>query len=93
MNSTVALTLILLSLMVSAGVASALWGYHLGRDSLKGVTQPDARPINNVAEGDARREGLTLLREEDILANVKARIEGGANPSTEATQDSAVPNP
>lgn len=78
-NSTIALTLILLTLMVSAGLASAIWGYNLGRESLKGVTQPNTRPINNAngtQENLARREEIILLKEEDILVNVKAQIEG-----------------
>jgi hypothetical protein len=78
-NSTVALTLVLLTLMLGAGLTSTIWGYSLGRDSLKGVTQPNTRPINN-SDGDEnhlRREELVFLKEEDILANVKAQIEGG----------------
>lgn len=81
-NPTVALTLILLSLMLSAGLTSAVWGYKLGRESLKGVTQPNTRPINN-AEGtqDHHHRGeLTLLKEADILSNVKAQVEGGGAP-------------
>lgn len=79
-NSTVVLTLVLLSFMVGAGVVSASWGYKIGRGALQGITQPDARPINKVADAPAksgRGDGLTLLREEDILKNVKAQIDGG----------------
>jgi hypothetical protein len=84
-NPTVALTLILLSLMLSAGLTSAVWGYRLGRESLKGVTQPNTRPINS-AEGSQEhhpRGELTLLKEADILANVKAQIEAGGVPPAE----------
>ncbi|MBF2001264.1 MAG: hypothetical protein IGS50_22205 [Synechococcales cyanobacterium C42_A2020_086] len=80
-NPTVLLTLILLSLMVGAGATSAVWGYRLGRGALQGITQPDARPVNNLADEQGkpiRREGLTFLKEDDILAGVKARIEGGS---------------
>lgn len=78
-NSTVALTLILLSLMLGMGVTSALFGYRLGRESLKGVTQPNTRPINSAdaASNNERRQDMVFLKEEDILANVKAQIEGG----------------
>jgi hypothetical protein len=79
-NPAVALTLILLSLMLGAGITSAVWGYRLGRESLKGVTQPNTRPINSVegaSQGSSgRREELVFLNEADILANVKAQIQG-----------------
>lgn len=83
-NPTIALTLVLLSLMLGAGLTSAVWGYKLGRESLKGVTQPNTRPINNGdgSQGSqARREELVFLKEEDILANVKAQVEGGGVPA------------
>jgi hypothetical protein len=79
-NSTVVLTLFLLTVMVGAGVGSAAWGYRTGREALKGITQPDARPVNNVTDAQGkpvRREGLTLLKEEDILQQVKAKMESG----------------
>jgi hypothetical protein len=84
-NPTVTLTLILLFLMIGAGITSASWGYKLGRQALKGITQPDTRPINNVTDSQGkplRREGnLALLKEKDILANVKARVGGTAEPA------------
>jgi hypothetical protein len=74
------LTLVLLFLMIGAGITSASWGYKLGRQALKGITQPDTRPINNVTDSQGkplRREGsLALLKEKDIIANVKARMGG-----------------
>ncbi len=87
LNSTVALTLVLLALMVGAGLVSAAWGIALGRDALKGVTQPDTRPTNNLAKRQgtaARREEFTILREEDIVASAKARINGTAKTSAPA---------
>lgn len=80
LNSTVALTLILLSLMVAAGVVSAAWGYALGREALQGITQPDVRPASNVGESDGNppRDGLILLKEADILTDVEARMNGNA---------------
>lgn len=80
-NPTVLLTLILLTLMFGAGLTSAVYGYRLGRGALKSITQPDARPINNLADAQGkpiRREGLTFLKEADILNSVKARMDGGA---------------
>jgi hypothetical protein len=76
LNSTVALTLILLTLMFGAGVVSAAWGFAIGSQALKGITQPDARPANKIGNRKntgARGEEMVILREEDILARVKER--------------------
>jgi hypothetical protein len=76
-NSTVALTFILLTLMFGAGIVSAAAGFSIGREALKGITQPDARPTNKVNRKNPNgREELTILKEEDILAQVKARTDG-----------------
>ena len=80
LNSTVVLTLVLLVLMVGAGLTSATWGFKLGREALKGITQPDARPVNNLTDSQGkpvRRDSVTFLKEDQILKDVKARIEGG----------------
>lgn len=101
-NPTLALTLILLSLMVGAGVLSGSWGYSLGREALKSVTQPDTRPGNPLVDSEAmpaRHEGFTLLKEEEILNNVKARVEGNseateiANPIEASPQTKALAEP
>lgn len=79
-NSNVALTLILLTLMFGAGLVSAAYGFAIGREALKGVTQPDIRPTSNSSgrkKALTQREEVTILREEDILNRVKIRIEGG----------------
>jgi hypothetical protein len=86
-NPTVAVTLFLLSLMVGAGIFSGTWGYTLGRQALKGITQPDIRPGANIGETEpipARREQVVILREEDILVDVKARIAGQADETVPA---------
>ena len=80
LNSTVVLTLVLLVLMVGAGLTSATWGYKLGREALKGITQPDARPVNNLTDSQGkpvRRDSVTFLKEDQILKDMKARMEGG----------------
>jgi hypothetical protein len=79
LNSTVLLTLILLVLMLGAGSLSSFWGFTLGSSALKGVTTPDGRPVTKFASNKAsnpQQGGLTLLREDEILKIVKARIEG-----------------
>jgi len=79
-NSTVVLTLILLTLMFGAGVTSSVLGFTTGREALKGTTQPDVRPSNYAGTGKqgtvASKEQVSILKETDILKTVKARIEG-----------------
>lgn len=69
---------------------SASWGYTLGREALKGITQPDVRPTNNLSgsKGNGnRREDLVILKEKDILKIVKARIEGRDGDKAKGTAD------
>ena len=80
MNSTIVLTLSLLSLMFGAGLSSASWGFNLGKEALKGITQPDTRPTNNLAstkDTSTRQEDVVFLKEEKIVANVKKTIQNG----------------
>jgi hypothetical protein len=80
LNANVALTLVLLTLMFGAGLVSAAWGFALGRQALKGITQPDVRPTSkSVGQGQKkplRREEVMILKEEDILKRVRGRVEG-----------------
>jgi hypothetical protein len=78
-NSTVLLTLSLLTLMLGAGSVSAFLGFDIGSKALKGVTAPDARPTTKFASSKANSQQhgeLTLLKEEEILKVVKSRIDG-----------------
>jgi len=79
-NSTVVLTLILLTLMFGAGVTSSVLGFTTGREALKGTTQPDVRPSNYNGTGKqgtvASKDQVSILKETDIIKTVKARIEG-----------------
>lgn len=80
-NSTVILTLVLLILMLSAGSVSAFLGFSFGSSALKGVTTPDGRPTSKFAStrsNSAQSGEGTFLKEEEIIKNVKARIEGKA---------------
>ncbi|MFM2064241.1 MAG: hypothetical protein RLZZ507_3912 [Cyanobacteriota bacterium] len=77
-NSTVILTLILLTLMMGAGSVSAFLGFSMGSSALKGVTSPDGRPTSKLASNknnNAQSAGVALLKEEDIIKNVKARMQ------------------
>jgi hypothetical protein len=76
-NTTVLLTLILLTLMLGAGSASGFLGFTFGSMALKGVTTPDGRPATkfNSSKTNNPQEGSeTFLKEEDILKLVKSRI-------------------
>ena len=76
-NTTVLLTLILLTLMLGAGSASGFLGFTLGSMALKGVTTPDGRPVNKLNSNKAnnpQEESVAFLKEEDILETVKSRI-------------------
>lgn len=82
-NSTVVLTLTLLLLMSVAGTASAFWGYTLGREALKGVTQPDISPTKKLADNNSTtndRELKILLTEEELLKQAEDIINGKVIP-------------
>lgn len=92
LDPTVALVMTLLTLMVGATTASALWGYRLGRKALSGITQPDIRPNQILASSDGvslssgseaasdeKSPGdIVLLSEADLIARAQARIDGQA---------------
>lgn len=88
LNSTVALTLILLTLMAAAGVASGIWGYALGREALRGVTQPDVRPTSLGGEASREqgsRDEIIIIPESKIIEDVKNRI-NNSQPSRSSTE-------
>jgi hypothetical protein len=98
-NSTVALSLLLLVLMAIAGYVSAVWGFTIGSEALESVTQPDTRPTAKAKtpSGSSQQRAVVMLKEQDILTNVRARIEGkGKNAKPEPqpqndTQSNVIP--
>ncbi len=80
-NPAVAFTLILLTMMFGAGIVSSSWGYAIGRQALTGVRQPETRPSNAATanRGGDHHTGLTLLDEDKIIDDVKARMTDGSN--------------
>jgi hypothetical protein len=80
MKSSLTLTLFLLILMALGGVAGAVMGGALGRDALKGVTQPDfglssrSGPRNAKDQEPAPGQPVAFLTEPEILKNVKTRM-------------------
>jgi hypothetical protein len=87
-NSTVVYTFILLFLMIGAGVASAVSGFSMGREALKGITQPDSRPNKGKANktGVVAKEDLQLLKEEDIVKSMKERIDSSTKNGAKAPE-------
>lgn len=91
-NPTLAFTLILLSTMIGAGVVSGSWGYILGREALRGITQPETRP-GQLADTDgesAPRSGLTILNEDEIINDVRARMAGNTPTAAVNTPTTAI---
>ncbi|MCL1475402.1 hypothetical protein [Argonema antarcticum] len=78
LNLTVAVTLLLLVLMLGAGFVSGMWGFALGHEALKGVSQPDARPITktkNLNDTPPGAQAVVMLKEADIIKTVKVMMQ------------------
>lgn len=91
-NSTVALTLILLTLMVGAGVVSGAWGYAIGRDALKGVTQPDVRPnaAGTETTPTTQPREFEIIPEAQILQDVQTQMDGAASSAVPMTPNDSL---
>ena len=84
-DRTLLLTSILLFFMLAAGILSGAIGFISGHEALRGVTQPDIRPTNTKG-GNAQNlktKGLELLKEQELIANVKKQI-GTEDPKQDA---------
>jgi hypothetical protein len=98
-NTTVLLTLILLTLMLGASSASGFLGFKLGSDALKGVTTPDGRPVNkfNSSKSNNPQQGTeSFLKEEDVIKAVKSRINNknqGNKPEKSAEEEIKTDKP
>ncbi|MFB2833378.1 hypothetical protein ACE1CA_02485 [Aerosakkonemataceae cyanobacterium BLCC-F167] len=77
LNPTAVLTITLLALMLAGGFLSGIWGFALGREALKGVSQPDARPTakKNQKDSQLASKPLIFLKEADIIKTVKVRLQ------------------
>ncbi len=79
-QTTLAFTLLLLVAMVGAGTVSALYGFTLGFEALKGVRQPEGNPAQQLVR--SRRSsgeggsvnGIDLVSERDVLVEVYDKI-------------------
>jgi hypothetical protein len=99
LNSTVSFTFALLFLMLGAGLASAFSGFSIGRDALKGITQPDSRPQKTRAKsansGAETKDGMVLMKEDDIVKSMKERIAStakGGGRTDQSEDDKANPD-
>jgi hypothetical protein len=93
-NSTVALTFSLLALMLGAGIFTSTWGYAIGREALKGITQPDSRPTNKgTAKNSGGREELVILKEEDMIKSAKERMNSNARAGSPSPSASPSASP
>ncbi len=86
-DRTLLLTSVLLFFMLAAGIVSGVIGFVSGHAALKGVTQPDIRPNNNKngAQQNVNTKGLALIKEQDLIANVKKQI-GSEDPKPNSQQ-------
>lgn len=79
--------------MFGAGFVSAAAGFALGRQALKGVRQPEARPTKKPLghrPGVNDSETPILLKEADILATVLKRTQQGRAPADSFTKPPAT---
>ncbi|MFN4279388.1 hypothetical protein [Thermosynechococcus sp.] len=70
-------SLVLISTTAVITLVTAFIGYHLGRESLRGVSQPVVNPILGSAvnaNGQTQGERSPILDEAQIIAQTKARI-------------------
>lgn len=90
-NSTVALTFVLLVMMLSAGAVSGVWGYTMGREALKGVTQPNTSPAKKLTgktKGTTDSKNLNiLLKEEEIFKAVREHIARNSNQNSQKDRE------
>lgn len=81
LNTTIALTFLLLVTMVSAGGLSGVQGYKIGHQALKGVGEPDSNPANRLG-GNKNNNGEfgkkpQFLSEKEIQVRVDRIVKPG----------------
>jgi len=86
-NTTAKLALSLLVMMLASGAVSALWGYKMGHDALKGVSQPDINLAKKRAGNSktvASPSDFVPIDEKTILTQVYNRINSKAEKTDKA---------
>lgn len=84
LNPTIILTFLLLLMMIGAGSVSAFWGYKLGYQSLKEVSQPDVNPSKKFIDkkkvvGSDPNKGLKLVDERKVIVRYYDHIHKSAS--------------
>lgn len=79
-QTTLAFTLLLLIAMIGAGTVSALYGFTLGYDALKGVKQPESNPSQQLIhsrkanDNSGNNREIQLVSERDVIVAVYDKI-------------------
>ncbi|ACK69160.1 conserved hypothetical protein [Gloeothece citriformis PCC 7424] len=79
---TITLSVVLVTLMLGAGAASAFYSYKMGYEALKGVSQPDVNPTKKLAgssQKSAEIKEFVPVNEKDILKKVNDYIKSKKN--------------
>lgn len=86
---TIALSIVLVSIMLGTGTASAVYSYKMGYEALKGVSQPDVNPSKKLA-GSKKTSGDTQefvpAKEKDIIKKVNDYIKSKKNAKSSSTK-------
>ncbi|WP_448527416.1 hypothetical protein [Parathermosynechococcus lividus] len=86
-------SLVLIVLTGAITTVTAFIGYYVGRDSLRGVSQPVVNPILGNAHSQSGQERATILDEAEIIARTQATIAEMSDTSTEREIVPAPANP
>ncbi len=80
LSSAAKFTFFLLGVMFLLGAATGLVGYLFGRNSLRGITQPDLNPFLNSTEDPAQspRQGVRFLKEDELIKKVQVQTRGAS---------------
>ena len=93
LSSAAKFTFFLLGIMFILGAATGFVGYLFGRNSLKGITQPDLNPfLNSSADAtQSPRQGVSFLKEDELIKKVQVQTRGASSkpaPKSEKKPDS-----
>lgn len=78
LSSAAKFTLFLMLVMLVIGGGTGFLSYFFGRESLRGITQPDVSPFLKSGEdlNQSPRQGVSFLKEEELIKQVKAQTQG-----------------
>lgn len=82
LTPTLTLSAILVSIMLGSGMASGVYSYKMGYESLKGVSQPDVNPtkkLSNSQKTSGEYQEFVPVKEKDILKKVDTYIKSKKN--------------